>query len=61
MLYGYIIILSLFTLLLGYGIGRRIGLKEGYKKATVELPFILKEKLYENNICPICNRREIDH
>lgn len=57
MLYGYIIILSFFVLLIGYATGRRVGIKEGYKRANVELPIILKQQLYESSICPICNKQ----
>ncbi|KAB3534037.1 hypothetical protein F8154_10180 [Alkaliphilus pronyensis] len=55
MLYGTVILIGLFMLLLGYIIGRKIGAKEGYQKALNHVPMELKLNLYENKKCPICN------
>ncbi|AOY77167.1 hypothetical protein [Clostridium formicaceticum] len=54
MLYGYILISCLVLLLLGYSIGRRIGIKEGSKKARSHAVIELKLDYYHHKKCPIC-------
>ncbi|QEK12170.1 hypothetical protein FQB35_07160 [Crassaminicella thermophila] len=57
MIYGIysIIILSIF--LLGYAIGRRIGIKEGYKKGVYYAPLKMREDVYNDHSCPLCNNQ----
>lgn len=43
--------------LIGYGIGRRVGLKEGYKRGIERSPLILRMKLLENGKCMICDNK----
>lgn len=58
MLYGYIIITYLIILLIGFAVGRRVGIKEGQNKAIEQLPIGLKLKYYSNKKCPICLNNE---
>lgn len=54
MLYGYIIIISSILILIGYSIGRRIGIKEGIEKGKSLNSILFKQKSYYSNTCPIC-------
>lgn len=58
MLYGTIIIICLFMLLIGYSLGRRIGKKEGYEKALSYVPLALKIEYFQRNQCPICFKQQ---
>ncbi|SDK49384.1 hypothetical protein [Natronincola ferrireducens] len=55
MLYGYILICCLIILLMGYSMGRRIGIKEGNEKAFSNTIISLKLDYYNNKSCPICS------
>ncbi|SES69850.1 hypothetical protein SAMN05660297_00291 [Natronincola peptidivorans] len=55
MLYGYILIFYLVILLLGYSIGRRIGIEEGREKAINQTVIGLKIDYYNKKKCPICS------
>jgi len=57
MLYGYIIILCLSMVLIGYAVGRRVGFKEGATKAKYTLPLDYKMIYLKENKCPVCGRR----
>lgn len=54
MLYGYILIVSLIIALIGYSVGRRIGIREGQAKAVNHAMIELKLDYYNNKKCPIC-------
>ncbi|MBM7613837.1 hypothetical protein [Alkaliphilus hydrothermalis] len=54
--YGYIIIICLFNMLLGYSVGRRIGNKEGFEKGMSEVPLSLKLEYYQTSQCPVCSK-----
>lgn len=58
MLYGYIIILCLIMVLLGYATGRRIGIKEGFQKGLCQVPLDLKLAYFETSKCPICTKEQ---
>lgn len=52
---GWYLISALFIFLFGYGLGRRIGKKEGYSEGTAYAPISLKQYYFQNGECPICN------
>ena len=54
MFYGYILIACLTVLLVGYSVGRRIGIKEGKKIAINRTIIELKADYYTDKKCPIC-------
>ncbi|HHU69713.1 MAG TPA: hypothetical protein GXZ31_05350 [Thermoanaerobacterales bacterium] len=51
---GWYLIGVLFIFLCGYGLGRRIGKKEGYSEGTAYAPIQLKQSYFENGECPVC-------
>ncbi|AKL95380.1 hypothetical protein CACET_c19320 [Clostridium aceticum] len=55
MLHGYILISCLILLLIGYSIGRRVGIKEGDKRAVNHAVIQLKLDYYNHKKCPICS------
>lgn len=60
MLYGYIIIISSLLLLIGYSIGRRVGIKEGVEKGKTLNAIYSKQESYYTNICPMCKTNYIN-
>ncbi|SNR87953.1 hypothetical protein SAMN05446037_1001193 [Anaerovirgula multivorans] len=60
MLYGYILIACLTMVLLGYSIGRRIGIKEGRERAKNHAIIELKLDYYNNKKCPICLNNSVN-
>lgn len=56
MLYGYIIILCLTMVLIGYAAGRRVGFKEGSIKTRLALPLDYKMIYLKENKCPVCGK-----
>lgn len=57
MIYGFICIFILVDFLLGYAIGRRNGIKEGFDKGLAYAPLKLREEVYQKYRCPICNNQ----
>lgn len=53
MKYGIITIMILLVFLIGYALGRRIGIKQGYERGIAYAPLKLKEEAYENYSCPL--------
>ncbi|WP_041720773.1 hypothetical protein [Alkaliphilus metalliredigens] len=54
MLYGYILSYSLVLILMGYGVGRRFGVKEGLNKGLKRQRLIDKSYYFGHKQCPIC-------
>ncbi len=50
-----LILLIMIVFLLGYALGRRIGLKEGRIQMEKILPLSLKRETLEKGACVICN------
>ena len=50
------LIIILFILLIGYSIGRRIGLKEGYTKGINEAPINIRKEILKSGLCPFCRK-----
>jgi hypothetical protein len=48
------IVLGIGIFLMGFAIGRRIGIKQGYSIFEREYPLTVKMQTYENGECPIC-------
>lgn len=57
MLYGIVVIISLFLILVGYSVGRRIGLREGFEKGLNYAPIMLRKEYYNTEKCPICTKK----
>lgn len=55
MLYGYMIIVFSLPLLIGYAVGRRVGIKEGFKKGLALSSISFKLESY-NDLCYFCKR-----
>ncbi|KNF08916.1 hypothetical protein CLPU_5c02230 [Gottschalkia purinilytica] len=49
-------IYMLICMLIGYGLGRRIGIKEGEKKGLLIAPLELRKDMLTTGKCPICDR-----
>ena len=56
MIYGIYGISILFVFLIGYAIGRRVGIKEGFLKGSTINTLKLKEQLLKKSRCPLCNK-----
>ncbi|KXG76870.1 hypothetical protein [Thermotalea metallivorans] len=56
MIYGYFIVIGLVIFLCAYGLGRRIGIKEGFAKGIHYAPIAFREEAYKTNRCPVCNK-----
>lgn len=56
MLYGYIIILSLSMVLIGYSVGRRVGIREGAERTKHSLALDYKLLCLQQNQCPVCKK-----
>ena len=52
-----IVILLLFTLLLGYVWGKHDGQIAGYEKGVVNLPLLLREQSFTQGYCILCNEQ----
>ena len=56
----FMVILCFIISLFSYGIGRRVGLREGHALGKVSKQLDLKEEYYSSGCCPLCtsNRQE---
>ncbi|GGJ04245.1 hypothetical protein GCM10010885_11900 [Alicyclobacillus cellulosilyticus] len=50
----WVCILCLASALLGYRAGRRAGRREGWGKAAVMTPLILRRQAWRTGRCPVC-------
>lgn len=55
MILGTIIVLSVF--LIGYSIGRRIGICQGKNEGLVFYLIKLKQEMLETSLCPLCHHK----
>jgi hypothetical protein len=55
---GWFIIIALLIFLVGYSIGRRTGIKEGYNEGMAYAPIEIKREYFEHGRCPICGFRD---
>lgn len=60
MIYGLCIIGIFIIFLAGYASGRRIGMKEGFKRGITYAPLEFKRKYFEKNVCPICSKNKFE-
>ncbi|EOD01054.1 hypothetical protein [Caldisalinibacter kiritimatiensis] len=52
------IIISIFIFLIGYALGRRVGIKEGFFIGVNTAPILLRIKMQKEGICPLCNNND---
>ncbi|AZR72794.1 hypothetical protein BBF96_04925 [Anoxybacter fermentans] len=51
---GWIMLISMVMFLLGFWIGRRVGLDEGFHKGLKQAPLEIKRRSLEEGECVIC-------
>lgn len=50
------VLLMMLIFLVGYVLGRRIGMKEGFSRGEKEIPLNLRRETLEKGSCVICSR-----
>lgn len=55
------IIVAIFCFVIGFLIGKRQGIKNGYRQGITEAPLILRQKSFETGQCILCSLEKNIH